>query len=107
MTDELVDEITLMEDLMHKYSEFGAEDTEPDWHFQNTLRKAINGEDGVIWPINAEWWELYTASMDCSEAGKALTKQAEKIVSVIRETKMKDFKQVQNLLKEYCWRVDI
>ena len=99
-------EIKKFEALQSKYSEYGTYDSEPDREFQRTLIRAVKGEEGEIWPNNAGDWELYTCSMNCNKAGKALSDQTEKIVGIIRELKVLELAPVTTWVRGYCWRID-
>jgi hypothetical protein len=91
-----------MERTMRQYREFGAEDTEPDQQLQGAMIIAL--EHGVIQrPSTADGWELFTASMDCREAGEALTRVAGSLCQAIKDHRHED--EVRQRVRDYCWRV--
>ena len=102
----LVKECAEMEQLMRKHSEFGANDSEPHWQWQNTLVRAFKGEEGVIWPEAAGAWELYTCSMPCDAPAAELTAKAKRVAEIMRQTPLFEAKSVREWLESYCWRID-
>jgi len=92
------------EKTQEKYAKFGAHDTEPDAIFQQLLVTAARqGRDRV--PREAKGWDLYTCSMDCSEAGAALTAKADEIVKFILSLSEADRRIIGRHLEDYCWRM--
>lgn len=89
-----------------KYAAFGAQDTEPDGVFQYTLAKAIAGS-GVNLPTTGRDWQLFTSSMKCGTAARALTAACRKAVELIRGTPVEDVQKVKAYLRDYCWRVNV
>ena len=80
-----------------KYQDYGASDSEPHWKFKAVLASAIEGKNVRI-PSDGCAWELYSASMDCSEAAKVLTEIANKAVNLIQNTPMKDINKVREIV---------
>jgi hypothetical protein len=89
--------------VQSKYSKFGAGDSEPDGVFQRRLQIAfMDGVDKV--PVSGDRWELFTASMDCEEAARALHKAAQKAVRIILDARMRDRGKLESFLEDFCWR---
>jgi hypothetical protein len=87
-----------------KYREFGAYDTEPDSVFQGLIDDAVHGKAPHV-PRTATTWELYTNSMDCSEAAVALHDAALAVVQAIEATPVRDLAVVKEYLRSVCWRI--
>ena len=83
-----------------KYSSYGACDSEPHWLFKSILNRAVNAKPARI-PNSGEGWELYSSSMDCSEAAKALTDAASKAVNLIENAPMKNMSEVRSIVEGY------
>jgi hypothetical protein len=102
--EQIFAEIKAFEALQSKYRNFGANDTEPDGVFQRLLDRAIKGEGPAI-PRTGAGWDLYDRSMDCTEAANALHDQALKIVQLIEGCPVREIANLQNKLRDYCWRL--
>lgn len=92
-----------LEAVMHKHSNFGAEDTEPDSHFQHCIKQVLDGESLVDIPANAESWELYTCHEGVEQASKDLIKATENIIDRINNGAT--FKEIKSFKEEALWRV--
>lgn len=78
------------------YSKFGACDTEPDAEIQQAVVTAA--EHGIVrLPTN---WQLFTASMDCQEAEKALNETLEPLLEYVAE-----LGRVRQQIIDFCWRI--
>ena len=88
--------IKKMDAVMHEFSEYGAEDSEPDYELQCAMKLAWNRGE-VVLPEN---WQLFTYLMDCTEAERRLNEAAKPILEFLAEagTLGRD-------LRDYCWRV--
>jgi len=92
------------ESVQQKYADFGAWDTEPDGVFQVLLKRAfVKGECKV--PRSSSAWQLYTSSMDCTEAGEALGDACQRVVDLVVRTPLSERAELKRYLKGYCWRV--
>jgi len=96
--------ISKFEFMQNKYRQFGALDTEPDGVFQRLLVDAFEGKEPAI-PRSGAGWELYDSSMDCTEAATALSDAAREVITVIENAKIRDQRQLQKLIEDYCWRI--
>jgi len=77
---------TLVEEfykVSDEYREFGATDTEPRCNFSIAVGKVLTTGVGKT-PRGAESWELFTFSMNCGKAGRALTKACAKVVAFVK-----------------------
>ena len=92
------------EQTQSKYRAFGANDTEPDGVFQSLVDAAVHGKAPNV-PRTGDGWQLYTRSMDCSEAAQALHDAALVVVQNIEATPIRDMEIVQEYLRSYCWRI--
>jgi hypothetical protein len=92
------------EQIQSKYRSFGANDTEPDGVFQSLLDAAVHGKGPAI-PRTGAGWDLYTSSMDCTEAANAMHDAALVVVRNIEATPIRDIAIVKEYLRNYCWRI--
>jgi len=92
------------EKTQSKYREFGANDTEPDSVFQELIDAAVHGKGPYV-PKTGTTWQLYTQSMDCTEAAQALHDAALIVVQNIEATPVRDLELVKEYLREVCWRI--
>lgn len=93
--------VSEVEATQKEYSSFGAWDSEPDWHVHYAMAQALEGE--TVIPSTAREWELFTASMNCGKAGRAMSKATIKLVKAIQ--RWAGDKEVRNYVKDHCWRV--
>lgn len=107
--DEIKKKTKEFEALQIKWGKTGAGDTEPDWQFQNVIRKAIHGVKRV--PTTPDAWELYSYNEELFDAAlpaaKELSEKSEEVADFILNLRLVDSKEVIDYLKDYCWRVDI
>lgn len=68
--------------VMTKFSDFGAADSEPTWVSEMVIKDYIKNYNNRL-PLTGEKWQLFTHSMDCEEATKALNEATQKILGVI------------------------
>jgi hypothetical protein len=85
-------------------TKYGAGDTEPDWVFQDQIRRAVQGEPYK--PLTAGEWQLYTCSMKCDGAAKRLNAATEKVVNIISTAPIGELVIVEAWAKQFCWRLD-
>ena len=100
--ERVAQSVTKMEEVMQKYSGFGASDTEPDWQFQNLLARVVQGKEYKI--PQGEEWELYTATMSCKRAANALTSQAARVVKAVEAVAVKNYPELKEYATDVCWR---
>lgn len=91
--------VQAFEDLQDKYRSLGARDTEPDWHFQNVIRCAIQGRAVNFATLD---FELYRET-GWRAANTAMVKAAGRIYTHIRG--MGRIADVEGL-KRYCDRLN-
>lgn len=96
--------VAAFEAVQKELSEFGAEDTEPDYVFQSIVWRAMNLKPYKI-PTSGEAWDLYTCSMKCGRAGQRLASATKKVVSTIESTPIGEAGPVREYVQDYCWRV--
>jgi hypothetical protein len=86
------------EKAQSKYADYGAYDTEP----RNVMCDYLSGVflDSAPFPkpTTAEHWDLYTISMDCSEAAEALNHALDELEATLKDLWFKGFK---NEIKNY------
>lgn len=68
--------------VMTTFSDFGAADSEPRWMGEKVIGDYINNGNNRL-PLSGGQWQLFTHSMDCEEATKALNEATQKILDVI------------------------
>lgn len=101
--DRLKAAVKKFESAQAKYAEFGARDTELDGVFQWHLAQAVNGKK-VTMPTSGRDWQLFTSSMKCGTAARALTTALRAAVLVIQGCTVKELPTIREYLKDYCWR---
>lgn len=92
------------EKTQSKYRKYGANDTEPDGVFQSLIDAAVHGKGPNV-PRTGAGWQLYTQSMDCTEAAQALHDAALVVVQNIEATPIRDLATVKEYLRGVCWRI--
>ena len=105
MIEELKAAVAKFEAAQRKYSEFGAQDTEPDSVFQWALADAFN--EGTRPQIGSGFWQLYDSSMDCTEPNKALTEAATVAIDLILDSKNSERQELKEYLSSFMWRADL
>lgn len=89
----LLDKCKEFEELMNKYSKYGATDPEPLFQFRNTLRCKIYKDTERI-PNNADDWELYSVIEGAEFVAEELTQAFTPIIKSIDESSQKEVKEV-------------
>ena len=104
-------EVETMDFIMHGFSKFGAEDTEPDSVYHSLLADAVNGAEVEV-PRTASGWELYTMQ-DSNLAARAMASHTKYVVNLIQkhmgsncDGDLEKCKLVE-YLRGYCWRACI
>lgn len=104
--DRLKSAIKAFEAVQLKYSQYGAQDTEPDAVFQHTLAKTVNGKSVTI-PTTPANWQLFSSTMKCGIAARALTAACKKAVAAINTAPVKELGAIKAYLRDYCWRATV
>ena len=104
MLETVSDAIKNFEETQKKYREYGAYDSEPDSIFQRLIDAAVKGKGPAI-PRDAAGWELYTSTMDCTEAANALHDHALAVVRAIESCPIRDLETLRAHVHKYCWRL--
>lgn len=86
------------------YSRFGAWDSEPDRVFHEILVAAIHGKDYEV-PETGEGWDLYTLSMNCEPAAKAMRNACKNVIKAIEQCPDEERDAMTAYVQKYCWRV--
>jgi hypothetical protein len=93
-----------VEERFAKFSDFGAQDTEPDWHKENEIRRYLNGEDHR--DLDVDQWELYDQP-GAKAAAKSLNGAMKKLYNIITKTTVKDTKKMTDFFRSKFWRVEV
>lgn len=110
--DEVTDEevcrlvstaIEAFERIQRRYSRNGAHDTEPSTAFQQLIVDAFHGRTTLV-DESGNNWSLYEGR-GREAAVRTLNQAAQVVVTTIAEH-LPASKALQDLLREYCWRVD-
>lgn len=104
LIEQIKDALDAFEETQRTWRSHGANDTEPDGIFQQLIHAAAHGEGPAI-PRTGHGWELYAHSMDCAEAAAALHDSALNVVRLIESCPVRDLAQMQQVIKDYCWRL--
>ena len=103
VVERVAEAVEAFEAVQQQYDDYGAWDTEPDGVFQVLLKRAfVRGSCKV--PRTGSAWQLYTASMNCTEAGMALGRAAQVVVDLIVQAPLRERRELGSYLKGYCWR---
>jgi hypothetical protein len=101
LENQLRVKIKEMEDLMSLFSKFGANDTEPDEHWQMALVKAAKGTLQV--PESAIQWELFHSILASVDAAKMLTEKATEVCNWIIKNNTDG--NLNEVVSQHCWRI--
>ena len=85
-----------VQSVMSRNSEYGADDSEPGYHLNEQIRRAVRGDE--YRPLDANQWELYTFEMKCGRAARSLNSATKKLVDKLMKAKYTD---VQSFLSYY------
>lgn len=94
------------ERAQHKHRAVGAEDTEPDWVFQDVLARALRGEKVRV-PTTPQEWQLFTTQPKVAQAAKELATVCAAAVAAIQDCSIRDSHSLRTYLQNYCWRVTV
>jgi len=94
----LKDRIEVFEKIMWEYSEFGASDTEPRFHFKNALYVKIhNGKDRI--PRSANEWELFSTMQGVNPVARRLSNL---LTTLVKSIPNSPHREVQDVIDEYA-----
>ena len=94
-----------MGELMTKLRDYGANDTEPDYQYQNAVLNAVLGRKFVN--MTADEWELYSDTSGVDKAAKLLNVQTRKITKLILGAKVSELHEIREWVHNNLWRVDL
>ena len=94
-----------MDELQISLSDFGASDTEPDWHYQDAVRNAINGK--AFGYLSAKQWELFSDMSGANRAAQKMNKATRKVVDLILWAPLKEQDEIREWVSQNFLRVDI
>jgi hypothetical protein len=94
-----------MEALQHKLRKWGADDTEPDWHYQDQVRNALFGKAPMI--LTAREWELFSDIPGAARAASQMSTQTLRVCTVVLNCKVSELGAVKEYMREFFWRVDL
>jgi len=84
--------------------EWGATDTEPDYVYQNSVRRAIHGKPFILVDGSDNPWQLYSSMKGYKAANKKLTAACGRVVRAIDGA---DGLRIRDWAEENMDRVDI
>ena len=93
-----------MDQLQTKLSNWGASDTEPDYHYQNAVRNAFSGKE--FEPLTCRQWEMFDKP-GFENAVRLMNSLTQKIVNYIRSTPLSEIGELKKWAQQNLWRVDI
>jgi hypothetical protein len=96
--EDLRDALREWSSVSERYADFGATDTEPRAVLRWFVKHLLRGNNPEVSKLN---WQLYDASMDCTEAANALNGAAEKIKQVVDDTSISDLKSLVAVAEYY------
>jgi hypothetical protein len=100
---EIIDmEHQKMGKLQRRFSKYGASDTEPDWHYQNAIVRAID-VGGYFNNLTASEWELYIEP-GVEKAVDALNNHTANMVKFILDTPISELKSLRMWASQNLWR---
>ena len=76
------------DEVARKYSDYGSCDSEPYHVLRHAVKIHLGLKDSKnpVWmPATGEDWQLYTASMKCGKAAKALTAALKKLLKKLKK----------------------
>ena len=94
------------EQVQKEYSSFGAWDTEPDGVWHSHLVGALQGK--MPSRMSAAKWDLFTCSMNCTEAAKKLTAASKAACKTLKLAiaNQNNPSKIVAYIKDYCWRCE-
>lgn len=93
--------------LQLELREWGARDSEPDYTYQDCVRRAVNGKPYIIADGSDNPWQLYSSVKGYKEANKKLTTACGRVVRSISGALNKDMPLIREWAKSNMYRVDI
>ena len=100
----LKQEVEKFEKIQLKFDSLGADDTEPDFIFQDLVYSAFEGEPKPL-PTDARGWNLYSDTPGTGGAANELSNQAARIIRLLGEIKISEMAGVKRYLQQVCWRI--
>jgi len=89
-----------MRAIQLKYSQYGACDSEPTYQVERVAQEALKGNPFT--PLDANDWELYTATKKCGTAARSMTAAARKLHNAIHKASLLE---VLGACERYGWRL--
>lgn len=104
MSRRIREAIKKFNDLQTKNTKLGANDTEPDYHFQVFIMDAVNENDISYRKFGYNHFELFydDFKQECFDLNTKMLVQARKVYDTIIEHATE---QDLELLVTYCWRI--
>jgi hypothetical protein len=106
-----LERVKLMHDnfstVQNSLRKWGATDTEPDYVYQNAVRRAINGKPFILVDGTDNPWQLYSSVKGYQRANKILTTACRKVARVIDGALNKDMPLIRDWAYQNMHRVDI
>jgi hypothetical protein len=103
---EIIDmEHQKMRQLQRRFSKYGASDTEPDWHYQYAIKKAIM-VGAYFDGLTSSGWELYSGEKGVEKAAAALNNHTADMVKFILDTPISELKSLRDWADLNLWRVN-
>lgn len=107
-TNTLIEKLQAAHDhfteVQKKLSKFGAEDTEPDFVYQDAVKAAMQGQPYE--PRDANAWQLYSELPGADKAAVRLNHALQRVVNVISTAAIGESASLLKWAKQYLWRVD-
>jgi hypothetical protein len=97
--EQLKKKIAAFEKAQNECRDWGAGDTEPDWHFQNLIGQALQGRPWES--LDADGWDLFSDKPGAHNAAAKLNEAAKQVYDHIQAN------GIYKYLTDYCWRVNL
>lgn len=104
--EKLKERVETFKKYQRMFSKFGAEDTEPDWEFENAIRDAYQGKEAHV-PSSAYEWQLYDGMDGVDAAAIDLTNIAKQAVEALQKIPMGLKADLRKYLDSWVWRADL
>ena len=94
-----------MDKLMTNLRDFGAADSEPDWHYQDAIRNALKGVP--FKSLTAREWELFSDMKGAKLAAVMMNAATRKITKLILAASIREVPEIRHWAINNLWRVDL
>lgn len=104
--EQVIKEFKKFEDMQNEYSNFGAEDTEPDTKYEFAIADYLKAKWDIL-PKGAKSWQLYSRMDGVEKVADKFTHQLAQIRDTMFVLPMGELEKVKEYVEKNYWRINL